>query len=123
MDPVAEFQRTYERLNTRVYVGSLPPWPGARLEDTFHVITAVNARRGWRDEVLSLGPFTVSAHVADAALLREAFRHETAHVAAMVFDAHWEHGEPWRAHARACGASPNATYDGSPWARIPTDAS
>lgn len=115
MDPVRDFQGTYEELNARVYAGALPPWPGARLEDTFHVITAVNARRGRGDEVLALGAFTLSMHARDAAVLGEAFRHETAHVAAMVLDAHWEHGPPWQAHARACGIAPRATFDGSPW--------
>lgn len=115
VDVVGDFRRTYERLNARAYGGALPAWPGARLEDTFRVITAVNAWRGPRDEVRHLGPFTVSAHVADAALLREAFRHETAHVAAMVLEQHWEHGPPWQAHARTCGARMGPTYDGSPW--------
>lgn len=117
MDPVAAFQQTYEDIDARVYRGALPPWPGARLEDTFDVITAVNAWKGPRGEVRALAPFTVSMHVDDAALLREAFRHETAHIAAMFLDAHWDHGAPWQAHARACGADPRATYDGSPWAR------
>jgi hypothetical protein len=116
VDALRAFQRTYEDLNARAYQGSLPAWPGARLEDTFDVITAVNAWRGPRGEVRGLGPFTVSRHVADAALLREAFRHETAHIAAMVLDAHWDHGPPWQVHARRCGASPRATYDGAPWA-------
>jgi len=69
--------------------------------------------------VLRLDPFTVSAHVTDAALLGEAFRHETAHVAAMMFDGHWGHGRPWQRHARACGANPKATHDGVPWSARP----
>ena len=94
----------------------MPGWPGARLEDTFHVITAVNAWRGPRDVVNHLGPFTLSRHVRDAALLREAFRHETAHVAAMTFERHWDHDAPWQRHALACGAATKATYDGDAWA-------
>jgi hypothetical protein len=115
MQPVAEFQRAYEDANARLYAGALPAWPGARLEDTFDVITAVNAWPGPGGAVRRLAPFTVSRHVRDAALLRDAFRHETAHVAAMVLDRHWQHGEPWRRHARACGAVLRATFDGSPW--------
>jgi hypothetical protein len=117
VDAAEAFRQTYESLNERVYRGTLPAWPGARLTDTFDVITAVNAWRGRRDEVRGLGPFTVSLHVRDAGILGEAFRHETAHVAAMVLDAHWDHGLPWQEHARACGASPRATFDGSPWTR------
>jgi hypothetical protein len=81
--------------------------------DTYDVLTAVNAIR-YRTR-FDLEPFTVSAHVRDPALLSDAFRHETAHVAAMTFDGHWEHGAPWLRHAARCGARPTATHDGS-WA-------
>lgn len=116
MDWPGAFQRTYEALDRRVYRGALPAWPGVEVVDTYDVITAVNAWPGRDGAVRALAPFTVSRHVRDAALLREAFRHETAHVAAMVLDRHWGHGPSWVAHARACGAFPKATYDGVAWA-------
>lgn len=113
MDAVRAFQRAYEGIDRDVYARQLPPWPGARVVDTHDVLTAVNAIRYPRR--FTLEPFTVSAHVRDAALLADAFRHETAHVAAMLFDGHWEHGPPWQRHAQRCGAQPRATHDGS-WA-------
>lgn len=115
MHRVQAFQRTYEALDRRVYRGALPAWPGADLVDTRDVITAVNAWPGPGGSVRVLAPFTLSRHVEDARLLREAFRHETAHIAAMVLDHHWGHDAPWQAHARACGAHPKATYDGFAW--------
>ncbi|MCA1812608.1 MAG: hypothetical protein LC624_01500 [Halobacteriales archaeon] len=113
MDAPRAFQETYERLDREVYARRLPPWPGARVVDTFDVLTAVNAVRYARG--FTLQPFTVSAHVRDPALLQDAFRHETAHVGAMLFDGHWEHGLPWQRHAARCGANPTPTHDGS-WA-------
>lgn len=104
------FEAEYERLRGEVYGGALPPFPGLDVVDREDILAETNAR--WPGGAPVLLPFTLSAHVLDAALLIEVARHETAHAAAILFDREEGHGPAWQAHAVRCGAKPSAEAHG-----------
>lgn len=106
--PADLFRAEYDRINSSVYAGRLPPFPGVRLVDRDDIfsMTCTLGFGPWR----RLQPFLLSVHVKGPLLL-EAIRHEVAHAAALLFHDDESHGPVWQTHARLAGAGVEATLD------------
>jgi hypothetical protein len=110
-DPVPAarlFQQEYERINAAHYRNALPPFPGVELVDRTDIFSLTRSFGSGAQGCLR--PFILSTHVSGALLL-EAIRHEVAHAAAILLDAHEGHGPQWKRHALLVGALGDATLD------------